>query len=224
MATGKRFRDLVEVLLDAHAPDVEQTLDAIGDPSPTSEPTLIELATYVRARTRISEGESDKVLQWAEKDRQQITALALPVEKAKMINPRPTLAYAEAALYERAVTVSYELIAAITTLESPWRYAFRVMTEYAAGTTKSKDFLSLFQTHLQDFGNDHELWYATLLNAQKGSQWIGGLFELLVRELEVLPHEPEGWKAAALLLGQGDDGQSGFDEISSRLREQSTLG
>ena len=96
MATGKRFRDLVEVLLDAHAPDVEQTLDAMG--ILRQRPAhLIELATYVRARTRISEGESDKVLQWAEKDRQQITALALPVEKAKMINPRPTLAYAEAA-------------------------------------------------------------------------------------------------------------------------------
>ncbi|HEX8951452.1 MAG TPA: hypothetical protein VF945_06385 [Polyangia bacterium] len=52
---------------------------------------------------------------------------------------------------------------------------------------------------------------------------MSGLFGLLVRELETLPHEPQAWQAAALLLGEDDDAQKAFDEIGARLRAQATV-
>ena len=49
-----------------------------------------------------------------------------------------------------------------------------------------------------------------------------GFLALLAREGETLPHNPEVWKAAALLLGS-DDASDGVDEVDLRLRKQASL-
>jgi hypothetical protein len=211
--------DLIEVLLDAEAPDVESWLAKLDE----DQLPMVELVTYVRVRTANNKENWDQALQFAEKHRGVFDSLQLTPAKAATVNPRPTLAYAEACLRNGKKTVPYEHVAALTNVEPPWRYAFRVMTVYAATRIKDAQFVTLLGMFLEKFGNDSHVWYDSLAVAPDDVHWGRGLIALLAREAETLPHDPAVWKSAALLMGD-DDAGAGYDEVVARLRAQATLG
>jgi hypothetical protein len=223
-----RFRralpDLVEVLLDRGAEGVEELVVSVGEIEPGVEPTITELGTYAHVRTLINKGRAGEALTFAETNRLTFSAGKLSAEKAAAINPRPTLAYTEAALRKGAATIDGAHIEALTRLEQPWRYAFHVATLHAATKTTDLEFLSTLGTYLQSFGNDYETWYQVATAMPKGAKWGVGFLALLVRELEQLPHEPQAWRAAAMILGKGDAAKRAAAECDERLRQQAALG
>jgi hypothetical protein len=123
-----------------------------------------------------------------------------------------------------AATIDAQHLEALTRLEMPWRYAFYVAAFHAAKTNPDVGFLATFGTYLQSFGNDCETWYQVARAMPKGAKWGVGFLALLVRELEQLPHEPEAWRAAAMILGKGDAAKRAADECGERIRQQATLG
>lgn len=210
--------DLVELLLDEEVADAERWLgDADGSPA------LVELATYARLRSLNNREEWGEALAFADKHREALASLRLPPAEAARINPRPTLAYAEAALRNGRATVSYEHVAAITSIDTPWRYAFRVLLTYAATRIKDAQFVDLVAMHLGKLGNDVHVWYDPMAVAPDDARWGRGLVALLAREAQALPHDPSVWKAAALLLGDESAGDA-VDEVDRRLASQATLG
>lgn len=215
--------DLVEVLLDAGAEEVEQLVVPDVEPDTTVDDATIELGTYARVRTKINAGHARQCLDYAAKHRQIFTALKLNGDKAAAINPRPTLAYAEAALRCDVPTVDADIIEALTRLEMPWRYAFYVATLYGAVNTKSRHYLAALGTYLQSFGNHAELWYQVGRAMPEGAAWAAGLLALLVRELERLPHDVQAWRGAAMIFGAGDAATRADEECAARLAEQATL-
>jgi hypothetical protein len=225
---GHRHRralpDLVEVLLDRGADGVEELVVAVGEFEPGVEPTITELGTYAHVRTLINQGRAGESLAFAETNRLTFSAGKLAADKAAAINPRPTLAYTEAALRKGAATIDAAHVQALTRLEQPWRYAFYVATLQAATKTTELDFLSTLGTYLQSFGDDYDAWYQVASAMPKGAKWGVGFLALLVRELEQLPHEPRAWRAAATILGKGDAAKRAVAECDERLRQQATLG
>jgi hypothetical protein len=111
---------------------------------------------------------------------------------------------------------------AIAGIDSPWRYAFRVMLAYAATRIKDAQFVSLVGSYLEKFGNDVHVWYDSLAVAPDDVHWGPSFIGTLAREAQSLPHEPAVWKSAALLMGD-DDASDGVDEVDARLRAQATL-
>ena len=212
------LRDLVEVLLDQQSPDVESWM---ADAS-ARDASTIELATYARVRSLNNCDQWDEALTFAATHLAALQSMNLTPDQAARINPRPTLAYAEAALRAGRQTVSFEHVAAIAGLESPWRYAFRVLLTYSATRIKDASFVKLLATDLEKFGNDLRAWYDPMAVAPDDVHWGRGFLALLAREGETLPHNPEVWKAAALLLGS-DDASDGVDEVDLRLRKQASL-
>lgn len=216
--------DLIEVLLDRSAAGAEELVVAVGELEPGVEPTITELGTYAHVRTLINDGRAGESLAFAETNRLTFSAGKLSGDKAAAINPRPTLAYTEAALRKGAPTIDRQHVEALTRLEMPWRYAFHVATFYAAAATPSLDYLATFGTYLQSFGNDYQTWYQVAHAMPEGAKWGVGFLALLVRELEKLPHEVQAWRAAAMILGRGEDAKRAADECDARLREQASLG
>ena len=210
------LRDLVEVLLDQEATDVETWLSGARGQD------TVELATYVRLRTLNNREAWDEALQFADAHRQALQSMNLPPAKAAHVNPRPTLAYAEAALRGGRQTVSYEHVVAITGVEPAWRYAFRVMLTYAATRIKDASFVTLLGTYVEKFGNDVHAWYDTMAVAPDDVHWGSKLPALLVREVQALPHDPAVWKSAVFMLGE-DNASDGADEVDARLRAQAQL-
>ena len=210
------LRDLVEVLLDQEATDVDSWLsDAHGEDA-------VELATYVRLRGLNNREQWDEALQFADAHRAALESLELPPAKAAHVNPRPTLAYAEAALRRGRQAVSYEHVAAIAGVEPAWRYAFRVMLTYAATRIKDPSFVTLLATYVEKFGNDVHAWYDTMAVAADDVHWGPKLPGLLTREVLALPHDPAVWKSAVYMLGE-DNASDGADEVDARLRAQAKL-
>jgi hypothetical protein len=211
------LRDLVEVLLDQESTDVESWMAHAP-----ANADGIELATYVRLRSLNNREEWDEALSFADTHRAAIDAMKLPPAKAAQVNPRPTLAYAEAALRAGRPTVSFEHVAAITNIETPWRYAFRVLLTYSATRIKDAKFVALLAAHLEKFGNDLHAWYDPMAVAPDDIHWGRGFIALLAREGQALPHNPDIWRAAALLLADAD-GNDGVEEVDARLQKQATL-
>jgi hypothetical protein len=211
------LRDLVEVLLDQESTDVESW---IAHAPANAE--AIELATYARLRSLNNRDEWDEALTFADAHRAALDAMKLPPARGAQVNPRPTLAYAEAALRAGKPTVSFEHVAAITNVDAPWRYAFRVLLTYSATRIKDAKFVSLLAAHIEKFGNDLHVWYDPMAVAPDDIHWGQGFVALLAREGQALRHNPDVWKAAALLLAD-ENGNDGVDEVDARLRKQATL-
>jgi hypothetical protein len=189
--------DLVEVLLDSGARDLDSLLTA-GDDA--------DLRAYAHIRGL---GNAD---QWER-------ACAVPASTA----PRPTLAHAEAALRCNQPTTPYEEIAALTSLEPPWRYSFRVMTVYAGTRIKTASFAKVAAMFVEKFGPELRLFYDAAAVAPEDVTWLDPFASLLVREVVALPHDPTVWQAAALLFGDEADAARGSDEVVARLQRQATL-
>lgn len=211
--------DLVEILLDQEAPTVGPWIERLLN----ADPNVIELGTYVRVRTFNNAEKWDEALAFADEHREIFETLALPPEKAAQMNPRPTLAYTQAALRNKRKTFSYEHVVAIAGTEVPWRYAFRVMLTYAATRIKDAQFVSLLGSYLEKLGNDLHAWYDPLAVAPDDIRWGPSFLATLAREGEILPHEPSVWKAAVLLMATVDAGDA-IEEVEARLRAQATLG
>jgi hypothetical protein len=220
---ARALPDLVEVLLDRFADDVEGLVLAVGEIDPGVEPSITELATYAHVRTLINAGHAGESLELAEISRATFSSVKLTGDKAAAINPRPTLAYADAALRKGKPTIVGEHIEALTRLELPWRYAFYVATFHAATTTASLDFLVKLATYIQSFGNDYQTWYQVARAMPKGAEWGHGFLSILVRELEQLPHDVQAWRSAAMLLGKDEATKRAIDECDDRLHQQATL-
>ncbi|MDB4971212.1 MAG: hypothetical protein JWN44_6901, partial [Myxococcales bacterium] len=207
--------DLVEVLLDQEATDVESWLQNVSEPS-------LELLTYVRVRTLNNKEDWKGALALADKGRDVLfESNKLAPAEAAQISPRQTLAYAEASLRNGEKTISYEHISAITNLESPWRYAFRTLVLYAAMRVKGAQFVSIMQSFLESFGNDLHIWYDTLASAPDDIHWGPTFTATLAREAFALPHEPAVWKSVALLMGD-EDASTGYDEVRARIQSQAS--
>ena len=114
--------------------------------------STIELATYARVRSLNNRDQWDEALTFAATHLAALQSMNLTPDQAARINPRPTLAYAEAALRAGRQTVSFEHVAAIAGLESPWRYAFRVLLTYSATRIKDASFVKLLATNIEKFG------------------------------------------------------------------------
>lgn len=215
--------DLVEVLLDASADGVEALVVSLGEVAPGVGPTMTELATYARVRTLLNQDRPGEALKFAEVNRRIFATPKMAADQAAAITPRPTLAYAEAALRKGVATIDAEHIEAITKIEMPWRYAFHVATLYRARHVTTLDFLTTFATDLQSFGNCYATWYQTASAMPDGAKWATGFLALLARELEQLPHEIQAWLSAAMILGDGDAAVKAAAECRDRLRTQATL-
>ena len=98
-----------------------------------------------------------------------------------------------------------------------------MLTVYAASRTSGPEFIGTFSTYLQSFGNDFITWYECAGVMPDGAKWARGFLATLVCELQTLPHEVEAWKAAAMILGDGDLADAALAECEARLREQATL-
>ncbi|MGZ3438133.1 MAG: hypothetical protein ACXVDD_01370 [Polyangia bacterium] len=212
--------DLVEVLLDRDATSVAAWLGEVSDPAP-GDPSMAELLKYVQLRTAIIEEKWDVAL--AHADQHRATFDGMPRERAVGTTPRLVLAFAEAALRNGRKTLPFEHVAAITSLESPWRYAYRVMTVYAASVTHNNDFVAVMQRFLETFGNDFHTWYDSVSVSPDDATWGPGFYALVHREAATLPHEAAVWRVLPLMLG-GDGAQDAYDEIEARLKKQATLG
>jgi hypothetical protein len=211
--------DLVEVLLDQGATSVEAWLREVSDPEP-GDPSMMELLTYVQLRTAIIEGKWDVAL--AHADEHRATFDGMPLDRAVRTTPRLALAFAEAVLRNGRKTLPLNHIAAISSLESPWRYAYRVMTVYAAKLTRTRDFVQVVQRFLEFFGNDFNVWHDSADVSPDDATWGPGFYSMLHREALTLPHDASVWRVLPLMLG-GDGAEAAYDEIEERLKRQSTL-
>ena len=210
--------DLVEVLLDQEAGDVDGLVARVSSAGPES----VELATYARVRGFNNREEWDQALAFADEHRSVFEALKMPPQKAAQLNARPTLAYAEAALRNGKKTVPYEHVVAIAGSDAAWRYAFRIMINYAATRIKDAQFVKLLASYLERFGNDLHVWYDSLAVAPDDVHWGPSFTATLAHEAQSLPHEPAVWRSAALLMGD-DDASDGVDEVDARIRAQATI-
>jgi len=211
--------DLVEVLLDQGATSIAAWLGEVSDPAP-ADPTLLELSKYVELRTAILEENWDAAL--AHADQHRATFAGVARDRAIAMTPRLVLAYADASIHQGRETFAFDHIAGITSLESPWRYAFRVMTTYAAKSTRKTDFVQVMQRYLEQFGNDFRAWYDCVTVSPDDAQWGPGFYALVHREALTLPHEAAAWRVLPLMLG-GGDAEAAYDEIEARLLRQATL-
>ncbi|HEY2744222.1 MAG TPA: hypothetical protein VGL86_06355 [Polyangia bacterium] len=211
--------DLVEVLLDQGAMSIAAWLGELTDPAP-AEPTLPELLKYVAIRTAILDEDWDAAL--AHADQHRATFAGMPRERAIATTPRLALAYADASIRSGRETFPFDHIAGITSLESPWRYAFRVMTTYAAKSTRKNDFVQVMQRFLEQFGNEFRAWYDCVSVSPDDAQWGPGFYALAHREAVSLPHDAAVWRVLPLMLG-GDGAEAAYDEIEARLSRQATL-
>jgi hypothetical protein len=217
--------DLIEVLLDAGAPDVETLIDTAVDAGAHGGIDMVEWLAYARARTQLNANKTKALLEWAELRRQVGELVQLEPAIAARVRPLPTLAYADAALRNRQRTVPFEVVSAINAARPGWRYGFRVAAAYtaAASNPRSADFLQLIDKFLGSFGDDYRFWYDVVAAAPDGAAWLPGALAMLVREARSLPHNPAAWQAVARIFVEDALSKAAFDEVDERLRAQSTL-
>jgi hypothetical protein len=103
---------------------------------------------------------------------------------------------------------------------SSCRFAARVDT--VARILAGETALTAIDRFLGMFGNDFDLWRDLAAQADRVADLPAACEAIIARELQWLPHDPAGWRALALMLGDPAS-MAIAAELDQKLLRQSML-